>query len=241
VNDLNKDNIIKKIKILKSPENVKGMARYGINSNNNYGVSIPVLRTMAKEIGSNHGLAMELWDTGIHDARLLAYFIEDPSKITSEQMDAWANDFDSWDICDQACTSLFDKTTHAWKKTFEWAEREEEFVKRGAFSLIAGLSVHDKKAADKKFEQFFPLIKEHSTDERNYVKKSVNWALRNIGKRNMALNLKAIRLGKQLQKSKSRATRWIGNDAVRELQSEAIQQRLIKKNQVQKSIRKDYK
>ena len=143
--------ILKKLKSMSNPEAVKGMARYGINPKNNLGVSIYKLRPIAKEIGKDHDLALKLCSSGIHDARLLACFIEDPAKVTSEQMDSWAKDFDSWDVCDQACTSLFDLTPLAWTKIFEWAKRDEEFVKRAAFSLIAGLAVHDKKAGDKEF------------------------------------------------------------------------------------------
>ena len=223
------ENILKKLKSMSNPEAVKGMARYGINPKNNLGVSISKLRPIAKEIGKDHDLALKLWSSGIHDARLLACFIEDPVKITGEQMDSWSKDFDSWDVCDQACTSLFDLTPLAWKKVFEWAKRDEEFVKRAAFSIIAGLAVHDKKAGDKEFEQFSPLIKEHSVDERNYVKKAVNWALRNVGKRNLALNKQMIKLSKEIQKIDSKSARWIANDAIRELSSEKVQNRLIEK------------
>ena len=209
-----------------SPKNVEGMARYGINPKNNLGISIYKLRPVAKEIGKDHQLALKLWNSGIHDARLLAVFIEESSLVTGEQMDSWAKDFDSWDICDQACTSLFDSTPHAWKKVYEWAESKEEFVKRGAFSIIAGLAVHDKKAADSKFEDFFPIIKRESTDERNYVKKAINWALRNIGKRNLTLNKKAVKTAREIQKINSKTAKWIANDAIRELTSEKIQNRL---------------
>ena len=217
------EEVIKELRSLENPENVKGMARYGINPKNNLGVSIYKLRPIAKEIGKDHDLALKLWASGIHDARLLACFIEDPSKVTGKQMNSWAKDFDSWDICDQACTSLFDLTPLAREKIFEWAEREEEFIKRGAFSLIAGLSVHDKKASDKEFEQFSLLIKKHSTDERNYVKKAVNWALRNIGKRNLILNRKMIKLAEEILKIDSKTARWIAKDALKELTSEKVQ------------------
>jgi 3-methyladenine DNA glycosylase AlkD len=223
------ENILNKLKSMSNPEAAKGMARYGINPKNNLGVSIYKLRPIAKEIGKDHKLALKLWSSGIHDARLLACFIEDPVKVTSEQMDSWAKDFDSWDVCDQACTSLFDLTPLAWKKVFEWAKRDEEFVKRAAFSIIAGLAVHDRKAGDKEFEQFSPLIKKHSVDERNYVKKAVNWALRNIGKRNLALNKQMIKLSKEIQKIDSKSARWIANDAIRELSSEKVQNRLVEK------------
>ncbi len=228
------ENILNKIKSMSNPEAIKGMARYGINPKNNLGVSIYKLRPIAKEIGKDHKLALKLWSSGIHDARLLACFIEDPVKVTSEQMDSWAKDFDSWDVCDQACTSLFDLTPLAWTKIFEWAKRDEEFVKRAAFSIIAGLAVHDKKAGDKEFEQFSPLIKKHSVDERNYVKKAVNWALRNIGKRNLALNKQMIKLSKEIQKIDSKSARWIANDAIRELSSEKVQNKLVEKEKKEK-------
>jgi len=223
------EEILKKLISMSNPEAVKGMARYGINPKNNLGVSIYKLRPIAKEIGRDHDLALNLWDSGIHDARLLACFIEDPAKVTGEQMDSWAKDFDSWDVCDQACTSLFDLTPLAWTKIFEWAKRDEEFVKRAAFSIIAGLAVHDKKASDKEFEQFSTLIKKHSVDERNYVKKAVNWALRNVGKRNLVLNKQMIKLSKEIQKIDSKSAKWIANDAIRELSSEKVRNRLIEK------------
>jgi len=220
--------VINQLKSMGDPKSVEGMARYGINPNNNLGISIYKLRPLAKKIGKNHELSIKLWNSGIHDARLLAVFIEDPKQVTEEQMDLWAKDFDSWDICDQACTSLFDLTPHAWKKVFEWAKREEEFVKRAAFSIIAGLAVHDKKAADLKFEEFFTIIKRESTDERNYVKKAVNWALRNIGKRNLTLNKKAICTAKEIKNIDSKSAKWIANDAIRELTSDKIQKRVKK-------------
>jgi len=223
------EKIIQKLQSLANPENVKGMARYGINPKNNLGISIYQLRPLAKEIGRNHTLALKLWDSKIHDARLLACFIDDPKKVTADQMDKWAEDFDSWDICDQACTSLFDLSPLAWKKVFEWAERDEEFVKRAAFSLIAGLAVHDKIATDKEFEQFLPIIIKQSVDERNYVKKAVNWALRNIGKRNLHLNKRAIETAKEIQKINSKSAKWIASDALRELMSDKIKRRFVNK------------
>ncbi len=224
------EEIIKKLQSLANPENVKGMARYGISQKNNLGISIYQLRPLAKEIGRNHSLALKLWDSKIHDARLLACFIDDSAKVTSKQMDAWADDFDSWDICDQACTSLFDLSLLAYEKVYQWADHEKEFVKRGAFSLIAGLAVHDKTATDKKFEEFFPIIIKHSIDERNYVKKAANWALRNIGKRNLYLNKKAIEIAKEIQKINSKSARWIASDAIRELTSNKIKRRFVNKS-----------
>ena len=220
------EKLLKKLKSMEKPENVEGMARYGINPKNNLGISIYKLRPIAKEIGKNHDLALKLWNSGIHDARLLACFIDDPEKVTSNQMDLWAYNFDSWDICDQACTSLFDLTPLAWEKIIQWSKHEKEFVKRGAFSLIAGLAVHDKNANDKMFEKLFPIIIRESNDDRNYVKKAVNWALRNIGKRNNVLNEKAIETAKKIAKIESKTAKWIAKDAIRELTSEKIQERL---------------
>jgi 3-methyladenine DNA glycosylase AlkD len=226
---MNYDEIMSKLQSLANPENVKGMARYGINQHNNLGISIYLLRPLAKEIGINHDLALKLWDSKIHDARLLACFIDDPQQVTSEQMDVWAEDFDSWDICDQACTSLFDRSPLAYDKVFQWADKEKEFVKRGAFSLIAGLAVHDKTATDQDFEDFFCLCITHSTDERNYVKKAVNWALRNIGKRNLSLNKKAVETAKEIKNRDSKSARWIAADAIRELTSPKVRQKLERK------------
>lgn len=223
------DDIIQKLRSLANPENVKGMARYGINQTNNLGISIYQLRPLAKEICKNHDLALRLWDSGIHDARLLACFIDDPRKVTSDQMDSWAEDFDSWDICDQACTSLFDLTPFAYEKVHQWANKKEEFVKRAAFSLIAGLAVHDKNAADQVFVDILPLLVTHAIDDRNYVKKAVNWALRNIGKRNLSLNKKALQIAYEIQKIDSKTARWIAADAIRELTNEKILQRLERK------------
>jgi 3-methyladenine DNA glycosylase AlkD len=226
---MNYEEIIQKLQSLANPENVKGMARYGINPYKNLGISIYHLRPLAQQIGTNHDLALKLWNTGFHDARLLAVFIDDPKKVTSNQMDAWAKDFDSWDICDQACTSLFDQTPYAYDKVHQWADNENEFIKRAAFSLIAGLAVHDKKATNQMFEGLLPLLITHATDERNYVKKAVNWALRNIGKRNQYLNKKALQTADTIQKIPTRPAKWISSDAIKELTSEKIRQRLEKK------------
>jgi 3-methyladenine DNA glycosylase AlkD len=223
---MNYKEIITHLKSLENQDNIKGMARYGINTKNTLGISIYQLRPLAKQIGKNHALALQLWESGFHEARLLAGFIDDPEKVTSKQMDSWANDFDSWDVCDQACTSLFDLSPLAWTKVYEWAERDEEFVRRAAFSLIAGLAVHDKKAADSTFEECFPLIIKYSVDERNYVRKAVNWALRNIGKRNQKLNKKAIQTAEKMKTMDSKSARWNASDALRELSSEKVQQRL---------------
>ncbi|MDH5634910.1 MAG: DNA alkylation repair protein [Candidatus Bathyarchaeota archaeon] len=218
--------ILRKLKSLADPKAVKGMARFGINPKNTYGVSIPNMRAMAKEIGRNHVLAQQLWSSGIHEARILAGMIDLPEMVTKEQMENWAKDFDSWDVCDQCCSNLFDKTEFAYQKAGEWSRRNEEFVKRAGFVLIAALAVHDKKAKDAEFIKFLPIIRRESIDERNFVKKAVNWALRQIGKRNVNLNEAAIKTAKETQSIDSRSAKWIGSDALRELTSKATQERL---------------
>ena len=175
------------------------MARFGIYSNNTYGVSIPTLRKTAKDTGKNHALALKLWSSGIHEARLLAGMIDSPEDVTEEQMESWVKDFNSWDVCDQVCSNLFDKTGFAYKKAVEWSKRDEEFVKRAGFVLMAALAVHDKSAKDKAFVKFLPIIKRESVDSRNFVKKAVNWALRQIGKRNTYLNKEAIKTAKDIR------------------------------------------
>ncbi len=222
----NPEDIVKKLRILSNPDNVKGMARFGINPENTLGISIPVLRKMAREIGKNHDCAGELWATGIHEARLLACFIDDPKKVTEAQMESWAKDFDSWDVCDQCCMNLFDKTPYAVARAIEWGSREETFVKRAGFAIMASIAFHDKKAGDDVFVRFLDEIKKQSDDDRNFVKKSVNWALRQIGKRNGRLNKLAVEAAREIQQSGSKAARWIAADALKELTGEAVQKRL---------------
>ncbi len=220
--------IIAKLQSLANPENVAGMARFGINTRNTLGISVPELRRTAKEIGKDHGLAQELWESGIHEARLLACFIDTPEEVTESQMENWVKDFDSWDVCDLCCSDLFDRTEFAHRKAVEWSQREEEFVKRAGFTLMAALAVHDKKASDDAFLRFLPAIKREATDPRNFVKKAVNWALRNIGKRNCNLNKIAIEAAEEIRQIDSRTARWIAADALRELQSNAVQRRINK-------------
>jgi 3-methyladenine DNA glycosylase AlkD len=207
-------------------DQLDGMARYGMVTKNRLGVSVPDMRRLAKELGKDHGLALQLWKTGVQEARILAALIDEPHAVTEEQMEEWVKDFNSWDVCDQVCMNLFDKTPHAWKKVRDWSVREEEFVRRAAFSLIACLAWHDKKADDKMFVNLLPVIQDAATDERNYVKKAVNWALRHIGKRNLSLNREALQTARLIQKIDSRAARWIASDAIRELEGEAVQRRL---------------
>jgi len=223
------EEILKQLKSLSDSKAVAGMARFGINPKDTYGVSIPVLRKMAKQIGRNHLLAKKLWTLGIHEARILAGMIDPPEEVSEDQMEKWVKDFDSWDVCDQVCSNLFDKTKFAHKKAIEWSKRREEFVKRAGFVLMATLAVHDKEASDKEFLKFLPIIKREATDERNFVKKAVNWALRQIGKRNLSLNKMAIQTAKELQRTDSKSARWIASDAIRELTSEAVRKKLDRK------------
>ena len=221
--------VMKKLKEKASPSNLEGMHRYGITVSHRLGVSIPDMRKIAKEIGKDHLLALELWKKGLSETQILAAMVDEPEKVTEKQMDDWVKDFDSWDVCDQVCMNLFEKTPFAWSKIREWSRREEEFVKRAAFALIACLAWHNKQASDQDFTSLFPTVKFGASDERNYVKKAVNWALRNIGKRNLNLNSTAIELAWEIQQAGSKSARWIGSDALKELESESVQRRLVKK------------
>jgi len=218
---MNYNDILKKLKSLSNPKTVEGMARFGINPKNTYGVSIPEIRDLAKEIGKDHKLAQQLWSSEIHEARIIACLVDRAEDVTEGQMEKWVKDFDSWDVCDQVCMNLFDKTKFAYSKAEEWSKRKEEFVKRAGFALIASLAVHDKKAKDEDFLKFFPIIKRGSTDERNFVKKAVNWALRQIGKRNKKLNKEAIKISMEIQKINSKSAKWIASDAIKELKAKA--------------------
>lgn len=234
--------ILEQLRGMTNETNRAGMARYGINIENAFGISIYVLRPMAKVIGRDHELALHLWATGNHEARLLACFVDDPKLVTEAQMEAWALDFDSWDLCDQATTSLFDLNPLAWKKVVEWATRPEEWVKRAAFSTMAGLAHHDKGAADERFLDLLPLIQQGAFDSRNFVKKAVNWALRDIGKRNQTLHPRAVACAQQILEAanqraggakggdaEARAARWVATDALRELNSQKVSERMKRK------------
>lgn len=220
--------IVEKLRSLGDPKAAEGAARYGIDVPGILGVSAPLLRKLAKEIGTDHRLAAQLWQSGIHDARALAALIDDPSKVTPSQMERWARDFNSWAVCDAACGCLFDKTPYAWAKAVEWSRRDEEYVKRAGFVLMATLAVHDKKASDERFESFLPLIVEQAHDDRNFVKKGVNWALRQIGKRNRRLNELAIQTAHQVRALDTKSARWITSNALRELTADKVQARLKK-------------
>jgi len=205
----------------------QAMARYGIDTGSAYGgTSVPQLRAMARRAGRDHGLAAALWDTGVLEARLLATMVDEPAKVTEAQMEAWASDLRSWDLCDQTCTNLFRRTPYAWPKAIEWSTRQEEFVKRAGFVLMAVLAVHDKKAGNVEFTTFLDAIERESADPRNYVRKAVNWALRQIGKRNLELNRAAVERGLRISKRDSKAARWIAADALRELRSDPVLSRL---------------
>lgn len=211
------NDILENLKSLSNPKAVEGMARFGINTARAYGISIAILRKMARETGRDHDLAQELWASDIHEAQILASIIDDPAKVTEAQMENWVRCFDSWDLCDQCCQNLFASTIFAYRKAVEWSSNDREFIKRAGFVLMARLAFSDKKASDSQFERFLPIIKRESADDRNYVKKAVNWALRQIGKRNARLRQKAIETARELQQTDSRSARWIASDALREL------------------------
>lgn len=210
--------LIERLRAMGNPANVAGMARFGINSANTLGVSMPQLRELAKG-RRDQELSLELWASGIHEARILAALVGEPARVTTEQMDAWVLDFDSWDVCDQVCMNLFDRTPWAFEKAVEYAGREEEFVKRAGFALMAVLAWHDKTAPNQKFLDLLPVIQREAADERNFVKKAVNWALRQIGKHSPALNQAAVATAREILLIDSRAARWVANDALRELEN----------------------
>jgi 3-methyladenine DNA glycosylase AlkD len=209
-----------------NPANVAGMARYGISTQGTLGVPVYILRSLAKEVGRDHALAESLWYSGIHEARILATLVDDPALVTARQMDRWARDFDSWDVCDHACHNLFRYAPRAFAKAAQWARARREFVRRAGFSLMAGLAVKAKSASDEQFAAFLPLISEAAADDRNMVKKSVNWALRQIGKRNRRLHKLAIAAAEEIRRQDSRSARWIATDALRELRNPATLARI---------------
>jgi len=221
--------VIATLKRMGSQKVLDGMARFAIPTDNAVGIPVGDVRKLAKQLGRNHDLAAALWETGVYEARLLAAFVDDPQLVTAAQMNRWAKDFSNWAVCDTACFHLFDRAPHAWDKIEAWATRREEFVKRAAFALLASLTVHDKQAEDERFLRCLQLIEPASADERNFVKKAVNWALRSIGKRNAALHAAAVAVSVRLAKSPDATPRWIGKDALRELQSDSVTRRLAKK------------
>lgn len=223
------DVIINQLKSMSNPEDAAGMSRFGINTEKAFGIRIPVLRKMAKGYKPDHELAQMLWDSGYHEARILASMVDDPKLVTQAQMEAWVLDFNSWDLCDQVCGNLFDKAPMGYEKAIEWTGRPEEFVKRAGFAILAWGAIHWKERPDSDFEVFFPLMEREATDERNFVKKAVNWALRNIGKRNLALHARAIEVAERIAAIDDKTAQWIAKDALRELRSEKIVARLREK------------
>ena len=222
-------NIVQELRRLGTRPNVDGMARFGIRAVEVFGVSKPKLDVLARQIGKNHELALALWATGIHDAKILAGMIDDPAEVTAAQMEAWVHDFDNWDTCDGTCCHLFVFAAPAWAKAISWTRHKQEFQKRAGFALAAYIAYRDKTAKDSRFIDFLKIIEREADDERNFVRKAVNWALRNIGKRNLKLNRAAIAAGERLRRRESRAARWIAADALRELRSEAVQARFGRK------------
>jgi 3-methyladenine DNA glycosylase AlkD len=226
------EEILDKLKARSNPENVAGMARYGINPENTYGVSIPTLRAMAKEVGRNHTLALLLWNSGIHEARILASLVDNPKEVTEEQMEIWIKDFDSWDVCDQCIANLFAKTPFAYQKAVEWSSREEEFVKRASFAMMTRVVHPSQKTSVNQVAELLSIIKREAGDDRNFVKKAVNWALRHIGKQNLQYNKLALATAKEIQKLDSPSAKWIAADAIIELTGDVVQQRLRKKSKL---------
>ena len=223
---MNSADIIAELHSLGNQTNREGMARFGIRTQRVLGISMPRLRHLSRRIGKHdHALAQELWETGLHEARILATLVDDPQAVTVEQMERWVADFDSWDLCDQCCGNLFDKTALAWEKATEWCMREHEYEKRAGFVLIASLAVHDKKAPDDAFLPYLAIIKREAGDKRNFVKKAVNWALRQIGKRNASLNRAAIETAQEILAQDGKST-WVASDALRELRSEQVQAKI---------------
>lgn len=218
--------IIDRLELLSMPENIEGMARFGITPEKTYAIKIPELRKIAKEIGKNHDMALKLWKLDFRETKILACMIDDPKLVSSKQLDDWVLEFDYWEICDQCCMNLFRKTSFAYDKIYEWGKHEDEFVKRAAFSLLAVMAVHDKMQPDEKFEQYFPLIISASSDNRNFVKKAVNWALRSIGKKNRKLNASSIELAEKILDLNTKSSKWIATNALKELKSEKIRKKL---------------
>ena len=208
------------------PARVEGMKRYGIDTGRALGISVTELRRLARGLGHDHELAAALWASGVHEARILASLVDEPACVSEAQMDTWVADLDSWDVCDAVCGNLFDRTTFALDKAVEWSAREPEFEKRAGFALMAWAAVHRKDLSDAAFASLLPVIREGSTDDRNFVKKAVSWALRQIGKRSAGLNTKAIRTAERLERMDAPASRWIARDALTELRSDAVQARL---------------
>ena len=224
--NLDVETVVASLERLANKRTRDGLARYGIPSDNALGVTIGAIQKLAKSVGRDHDLAEALWQTGWYEARLLAAYVDDPERVTAAQMDRWCHDFDNWGICDTVCFTLFDRSPHAWRKAPKWAGCRSEFEKRGAFALMACLALHDKKATDDAFLPFLPLIERAATDDRNFVKKAVSWALRAVGGRSAALNVAAVAVSRRLAGSPDATARWVGKDALRQLTSPVTTRRL---------------
>jgi 3-methyladenine DNA glycosylase AlkD len=232
---LNVEKVVAYLESNKNEVNRAGMSRFGINVDQAFGISMVQLRSLAKEIGRDHQMALDLWETGFHESRIISTIIDIPSQVTEDQMEGWVKDFDSWDVCDQCCSNLFSRTPFAVRKAKEWALRDEEYVKRAGFVMMAALAVHDKKSEDKLFLDLLDQINsEAADDDRPFVKKAVNWALRQIGKRNVMLLEAAIRTAESVRKRGTKSARWIAADALRELRSENTTS-MVKKRKSSKS------
>ncbi|MGH8630097.1 MAG: DNA alkylation repair protein [Burkholderiales bacterium] len=226
---MDKNKVLASLKRRGTRRNVEGLARYGIQAKRPLGVPMGTLLSMRKKLGRDHALALALWKSGWYEARLLAALVDDPQQVTRRQMDAWAAGFENWGDCDTVCFQLFDRVPFAWEKVRQWSASPREFVRRGAFALLASLALHDKNASDAQFRALLPLIEKGARDERNFVKKGVSWALRSVGRRNLALNAAALAVARRLAQSKEAAPRWVGKDALRELASPKVRSQLVRR------------
>ena len=225
------EQVMAELHSMADPSNLEGQARFGIDISGSLGISMSRLRPLARRIGKDHRLALALWDSGVREARILATLVDDPREVTEEQMESWAAAFNSWEVVDAACCNLFDRTPYRYSKAVEWAGREEEFVKRAGFAVMAGIAVHDREAANSALAALLPVIEREACDRRNFVRKAVNWALRQIGKRNLALNEAAIEAAQRIARLECKGAGWVASDALRELRSPQVQQRLRQKAQ----------
>jgi len=226
---MNAQDVLKKLKSLAHGD-LASMARFGVDTSSAWGITMPDLRAFARELGKDHKLAQALWETGVHEARIFASMIDEPAKVTQKQMDTWVKDFNSWDVCDQTCKNLFRHTPFAVAKCHEWSKARNEWVKRAGFALMAELAIGKNLASDKQFKEFLPIIVREAHDDRNFVKKAVNWALRQIGKKNKILHGHALKTAQEIEKLESKSARWIAKDALRELRSDGVTRRVLEKS-----------
>ena len=230
--------VVAALKRLATKKTREGMTRYAIPNDKAFGVLMGDLQKLAKRVGRNHDLALALWETGWYEARMITAFIDEPDRVTKAQMDRWCREFDNWAICDTLCFKLFDRTPYAWSKVVEWSNKKDEYVKRASFALLASLSGHDKSATDEQFLECLPLIERAASDGRNFVKKGVSWALRGLGRRNITLNKAAVELAERLANSSEASARWIGRDALRDLNGRVAQKQLAARKSTAKERKK---